>query len=411
MDTATVSELTELLLDEQFYAGDPHPTLARLRREAPVVRDRRYGFWALTRHRDVYEVSRDNDRFVSGYGVNLAHFVPEPLPVPGSLLSCDPPIHTHYRRTLWDAFTPTKIRALAPLVRARAVALLDAFEPDAPTEIVSQLAVPYPLIVLAELLGLPIDDWHEYGHWMDAAVRTNNPNVTDDDRAVVDHMRTFLLQAVAERRGTDAPGVIIASEGADFLEGRLARLDEAHRRWTLRHLQLTHYRVNELGDIQTEPPVHGGLTDFGAEVIRRCNQLGVVVDVAHGTMDLVRRAASVTTKPLVLSHTSLTGRPGPHSRQISAEHAKLVAGTDGVIGIWPPRGIFPHLLAMAAGITRMAGVVGIDHVGLGSDMSGLVGGSAFPDYDRLPALAEALLEVGLSERDVGKVLGGNEAVG
>ncbi len=210
MDTATtnVSELTELLLDEQFYAGDPHPTLARLRREAPVVRDRRYGFWALTRHRDVYEVSRDNDRFVSGYGVNLAHFVPEPLPVPGSLLSCDLPIHTHYRRTLWDAFTPTKIRALAPLVRARAVALLDAFEPDAPTEIVSQLAVPYPLIVLAELLGLPIDDWHEYGHWMDAAVRTNNPNVTDDDRAVVDHMRTFLLQAVAERRGTDAPGVI-----------------------------------------------------------------------------------------------------------------------------------------------------------------------------------------------------------
>jgi cytochrome P450 len=210
MDTATanVSELTELLLDEQFYAGDPHPTLARLRREAPVVRDRRYGFWALTRHRDVYEVSRDNDRFVSGYGVNLAHFVPEPLAVPGSLLSCDPPIHTHYRRTLWDAFTPTKIRALAPLVRARAVALLDALEPDAPTEIVSQLAVPYPLIVLAELLGLPIDDWHEYGNWMDAAVRTNNPNATDDDRAVVDHMRTFLLQAVAERRGTDAPGVI-----------------------------------------------------------------------------------------------------------------------------------------------------------------------------------------------------------
>ncbi|CAB4741403.1 MAG: cytochrome P450 [Actinobacteria bacterium] len=212
MDTATVDvgELTELLLDEQFYAGDPHPVLARLRVEAPVVRDRRYGFWAVTRHRDVFEISRDNDRFVSGYGVNLAHFVPEPLPVPGSLLSCDPPIHTHYRRTLWDAFTPTKIRALAPLVRARAVALLDAFaaDTDAPVEIVSALAVPYPLIVLAELLGLPIDDWHEYGHWMDAAVRTNNPHALAEDRAVVDHMRVFLLQAVAERRGTDAPGVI-----------------------------------------------------------------------------------------------------------------------------------------------------------------------------------------------------------
>ena len=53
---------------------------------------------------------------------------------------------------------------------------------------------------------------------------------------------------------------------------------------SLRHLQLTHYRVNELGDIQTELPVHNGLTDFGAAVIRRCNQVGLVVDVAHGTV-------------------------------------------------------------------------------------------------------------------------------
>ena len=108
------------------------------------------------------------------------------------------------------------------------------------------------------------------------------------------------------------------SKLADFLEGRIERLEEAYRRWTLRHLQLTHYRVNELGDIQTEPPVHGGLTDFGAAVIRGCNRLGIVVDVAHGTLDLVKRAAAITAKPLVLSHTSLTSRPGPHSRQITA---------------------------------------------------------------------------------------------
>lgn len=62
---------------------------------------------------------------------------------------------------------------------------------------------------------------------------------------------------------------IIAAEGADFLEGQPDRVDEAYRRWALRHLQLVHYRVNELGDIQTEPPVHGGLTATGAEVIRR----------------------------------------------------------------------------------------------------------------------------------------------
>lgn len=210
MDSAAtpIEALTDLLLEPAFYAGDPHPALARLRAEAPVVRDRKYGFWAVTRHRDVHAVSRDNDVFASGYGVNMAHFLDEPLPVPGSLLSCDPPIHTRYRRILWDAFTPAKIRSLEPLVRGRAIALLDDLEPGAVTEWVSRVSVPYPLIVLADLMGLPADDWREYCDWMDAAVRTNNPDATDADRRVVDHMRVFLLNAVAERRGTDRPGVI-----------------------------------------------------------------------------------------------------------------------------------------------------------------------------------------------------------
>jgi membrane dipeptidase len=200
---------------------------------------------------------------------------------------------------------------------------------------------------------------------------------------------------------------IIAAEGGDFLEGQPDRVDEAYKKWSLRHLQLTHYRVNELGDIQTEMPVHGGLTDTGAEVIRRCNRLGIVVDVAHGTFDLVKRAASVTTKPLVLSHTSLGTRASAFTRLVLPEHARLVAQTGGVVGVWPPASVFPTVDAMAAGMARMVDVVGIDHVGLGSDMRGLVGPSVLPDYDQLPALAEALLGVGFSPTDVGKILGGN----
>jgi membrane dipeptidase len=203
------------------------------------------------------------------------------------------------------------------------------------------------------------------------------------------------------------PSAIIAAEGGDFLEGQPDRVDEAYTRWSLRHLQLTHYRVNELGDIQTEMPVHGGLTDTGAEVIRRCNRLGIVVDVAHGTYELVQRAASVTTKPLVLSHTSLTARPSRFTRLITVNHARLVAQTGGVIGIWPPESEFPTLDAMAAGMARMVDAVGVDHVGLGTDMRGLVGSSVFPDYDRLPALADALSRAGFSAADVGKILGGN----
>ena len=203
------------------------------------------------------------------------------------------------------------------------------------------------------------------------------------------------------------PGIIIAAEGADFLEGQPDRVNEAYATWSLRHLQLTHYRVNELGDIQTEPPAHGGLTDLGAEVIRRCNRLGIVVDVAHGTFDLVKRAVSVTTKPLVLSHTSLARNPSRFSRLITTEHAQLVARTGGVIGVWPPESVFPSLDALAAGMARLVDAVGIDHVGLGSDMRGLVGPSVFPDYDRLPDLTKALLRAGFAPADAAKILGGN----
>ena len=209
----------------------------------------------------------------------------------------------------------------------------------------------------------------------------------------------------AARAGTAS--AIIAAEGADFLEGQPDRVDEAFKKWSLRHLQLTHYRVNELGDIQTEPPVHGGLTDTGAEVIRRCNRLGIVVDVAHGTFHLVKRAVSVSTKPLVLSHTSLTNRASAFTRQILPQHGQLVAETGGVIGVWPPASLFPTMEAMAAGMARMVDVVGVDHVGLGSDMRGLVGPSVLPDYDQLPALADALLGVGFSSTDTAKILGGN----
>jgi membrane dipeptidase len=220
-----------------------------------------------------------------------------------------------------------------------------------------------------------------------------------------------LIGSAADLRAAPSggPAVIILSEGGDFLEGHIERVDEARTQHGLRHLQLTHYRPNELGDIQTEDPVHNGLTDFGVEVIRACNRLGIVVDVAHGTFDLVKRAAATTSRPLILSHTSLTSAPGPRSRQISADHARVVAQTGGVIGVWPPASIFPTVDAMAAGMAQLVDVVGVDHVGLGSDMRGLTGPSVLPSYRAFPLLAQALLARGFSSEDAGKILGGNYA--
>jgi membrane dipeptidase len=173
-------------------------------------------------------------------------------------------------------------------------------------------------------------------------------------------------------------------------------------------LQLTHYRPNALGDIQTEVAVHDGLTEFGAEVIRRCNRRGIVVDVAHGTYDLVKRAAAVTTKPLIVSHTALSSAPPSFSRLISPDHARAVAGTGGVIGVWPAAGgTFTDRRAMVNGMARLVDLVGVDHVGFGSDMLGLVGATLFAGYAELPQLAETMLAAGFGAEETGKILGGN----
>jgi membrane dipeptidase len=222
-----------------------------------------------------------------------------------------------------------------------------------------------------------------------------------------EQMRVVTNAATLTSEGSLGPCAIISAEGADFLEGQVDRVDEAYVQHQLRHLQLTHYRVNELGDIQTEPPVHGGLTDTGAQVVRRCNALGIVVDVAHGTYNLVKRAADTSTKPLVLSHSALATHPAARSRLITPDHARVIAGTGGVIGVWPSSGSFRDLHAMAEGVKRMADVVGVEHVGLGTDMLGFISPPVFRSYAQLPDLASALLLAGFSQEEVGAVLGGN----
>src|SRR6185369_13408319 len=103
----------------------------------------------------------------------------------------------------------------------------------------------------------------------------------------------------AHRAG--APAIILDTEGLDFLEKKLERLEESYQRG-LRHMQLVHYTPNDIGDFQTGAVTHNGLTPFGADVIRACNRLGVVVDVAHATADMTKQAVAVASKPLLLSH-------------------------------------------------------------------------------------------------------------
>jgi membrane dipeptidase len=209
--------------------------------------------------------------------------------------------------------------------------------------------------------------------------------------------------------GAPGPPVrgILAVEGCDFLEGRIDRVQEAFDRG-IRSLQLVHYRVNELGDIQTEPVVHGGLTAFGKEAVREMNRLGIVIDVAHARFEVVRGVVETTTQPIILSHSNIMDSSS-WVRFISPEHARLVAGTGGVIGAMPI--IFGRRSDDITGyvhhVSRLVDAAGIDHVGIGTDMDGIGPSAIFTSYARWPSLAAALVDHGYRPEEAAKILGGN----
>jgi membrane dipeptidase len=207
----------------------------------------------------------------------------------------------------------------------------------------------------------------------------------------------------------DDPSLVLAIEGCDFLEGNLDRLDAMEARG-VRSVQLTHYLVNETGDIQTAPPVHGGLTPFGARAVRRMNEIGIIVDVAHCSEDTVRGVAAATTKPILCTHANLLepGVPdGEHPRFIRLDYAKMVAGTGGVVGAWLSTLTREKVPGMIRHMFRAIDALGIDHVGIGTDMPAGVAATEMPTFARHPELVAAMRERGMTEEEVEKVCSGN----
>lgn len=198
---------------------------------------------------------------------------------------------------------------------------------------------------------------------------------------------------------------ILASEGGDFIEDRLERLEEAYASG-LRAVTLVHYHVNRLGDIQTAAPVHNGLTPFGREAVREMNRLGMIVDVAHATEATCAGVVAESQAPVMLSHSNLDTGSVPSPRFISKEHARLVTDSGGIIGAWPA-GIGSESLAdFVEQILALADAVGVEHVAIGTDMDGNYR-PVLTEYADFPLLAAALLARGMSDDEAASVLGGN----
>jgi membrane dipeptidase len=200
--------------------------------------------------------------------------------------------------------------------------------------------------------------------------------------------------------------VLPALEGADALEGDIENLYRMHDDG-LRLIQLIHFRNNELGHMQTWPYSPGGLTEFGREVVREANRLGMIIDMAHANNETMMDILEISEHPVLFSHGGVREYTD-HDRALTDDEIRAIAEHGGVIGIWPHGRHISDVAEMVDYIEHVIKIGGIDHVGIGSDLRGIsryaVG---FDEEARFHAIASELLNREYSADDVGKVMGGN----
>lgn len=199
---------------------------------------------------------------------------------------------------------------------------------------------------------------------------------------------------------------ILTMEGADFLEGKLERINEVYQDG-LRSITIVHYRANEIGDIQTQYPVNGGLTKFGIEAIKEMVRLGIIIDLAHANEPTAFKALENLKAPVMLSHTHINGGPaGDFPRFVSKELALAVAKNGGIIGAWPTGMGINTLGGYVDRIIELGSIVGMDAICIGTDMDANYK-PVVTKYTDLVLVISELLRRGITDADIIKFMGGN----
>jgi membrane dipeptidase len=266
-------------------------------------------------------------------------------------------------------------------------------------------------------------------------------------------------RSVADIRRVAASGKVAALlgiEGGHSIENSLALL-RTYYRLGVRYMTLTWANTNDWADSSGDAPRWGGLNDFGVEVVREMNRLGMLVDVSHVSDEAFRDVMQASEAPVIASHSSCRALCDV-KRDMTDEMIRALAGHGGVIQInfysgfvdqrtadgsaagekaaadelsalgakylGDPLGLFraqwkvferidralppPPLSVLADHIDHVVRLVGPDHVGLGSDFDGVTALPAgMEDESKLPALTAELVDRGYSPEDIRKILGGN----
>lgn len=194
------------LLAPELYRGDPHPTFAWLRQHDPVRWDARHGVWLVTKYADVVFVSKHSDLFCSGQGIR-----PNSNRKAG-MITMDEPRHGQMRRLVNRGFTPRMVSRLEPHMREIVTDCIDRVAQLGACDFVPSLAVPLPLLVIAEMLGIRPEDRDRFWAWSDAIAAQDGQ--ADGSAPVVEAQQAlreyaaYLTEIIEDRRRTPRDDLI-----------------------------------------------------------------------------------------------------------------------------------------------------------------------------------------------------------
>ena len=222
-----------LLLRERWQSGvsynplsaemaqDPYPTYAKLRGRDPVHRSRLMDAWVFSRFADADAILRDHRHFSSDPRKRVASGRRASLPrvEEPSMLFLDPPDHTRLRALVNKAFTPRAVSALEPHIRELMTTLLDGVDDPAAFDLMEAVAKPLPVIVIAEMLGIPPEDRAQFAVWSDQRARILEPTLSPEERETADAaMRSldeYLVPIISERKADPKDDIISALAQAE----------------------------------------------------------------------------------------------------------------------------------------------------------------------------------------------------
>ncbi|EMY33901.1 cytochrome P450 [Arthrobacter crystallopoietes BAB-32] len=206
-------------LQDLERALNPYPFYEQMRESAPVFRDEQTGLWHIFRYDDVERVLSEHATFSSRQRQDEQSETGRLFAA--SLVNTDPPRHRQLRSLVSQAFTPRAVDALAPRIEAITNDLLDRIAPAGTADLVEALAYPLPVIVIAELMGIPAEDRDRFKKWSDNVIKAAGPDevLAEDDpgeEASRGEMVEYFLALIERRRQDPGHDLVSALLGAEI---------------------------------------------------------------------------------------------------------------------------------------------------------------------------------------------------